>query len=358
MARGGQPGRLCWRGVTVKRSVLSVLLALALLPGLAACAAGRSQPAPDYAPDEAHRLVVYTSHKEEVWRPIVEEFEARTGIWVDVVYGATSELLERIAQEGKAPAADVMFGGGIESLETYRDCFAPYTCAGAEHILARFRSPEDLWTPFSALPVVLIYNAKLVSPGQVGGWADLLDPALRGRIAFPDPAASGSSFTALVTMLNALGGDRESVIRAFTENLDGVRPDSSGEVPTAVADGSALAGVTLEETALKRIADGMDIAMVYPEDGLSCVPDGSAVVKGAPHEENAKLFLDFTVSREVQELLVGEFCRRPVRDDVESPDELPALDELPVAGYDLDQAVRDRDAILMTWAFYFGEDAP
>ena len=342
----------------MKRSVLPVMLALALLLGLAACAAGPEPPAPDYAPDEAHRLVVYTSHKEEVWRPIVKEFEERTGIWVDVVYGATSELLERIAQEDKAPAADVMFGGGIESLETYRDCFTPYTCAETEHILARFRSPDDLWTPFSALPVVLIYNTKLVSPGRVVGWADLLDPALRGRIAFPDPAASGSSFTALVTMLNALGGDREAVIRAFAENLGGAQLDSSGEVLTAVADGSALAGVTLEETALKRIADGMDIAMVYPEDGLSCVPDGSAVVKGAPHEENAKLFLDFTVSREVQELLVGQFCRRPVRDDVESLAELPALDELPLAGYDLDQAVRDRDAILMTWAFYFGEDAP
>lgn len=148
------------------------------------------------------------------------------------------------------------------------------------------------------------------------------------------------------------------MIRQFAENLGGVQLDSSGGVPSAVADGSALVGVTLEETALKRIADGMDIAMVYPADGVSCVPDGSAVVRGAPHEENARLFLDFTVSREVQELLVGQFCRRSVRDDVEPLADLPALAELPIADYDLDQAVQDRDAILMTWAFYFGEDAP
>lgn len=31
------------------------------------------------APDETERLVVYTSHKEEVYQPIVEEFERRTG---------------------------------------------------------------------------------------------------------------------------------------------------------------------------------------------------------------------------------------------------------------------------------------
>ena len=341
----------------MKRSVLSVLTSLALLLGLCACGQPE-QAAPDYIPDEAHRLVVYTSHKEEVWRPIVKEFEERTGIWVDVVYGATSELLERIVQEGKDPAADVMFGGGVETLATYRDCFTPYTCAGAEDILERFRSPDDLWTPFSALPVVLIYNTKLMAPGQLTRWEDLLSPSLRGRIAFTDPAASGSSFTALATMLSALGGDQDQVIRSFAENLDGVQLSASGTVLTAVADGDAFVGVTLEDIAMMRIAEGKDIAIVYPQDGLSCVPDGSAIIKGAPHEDNAKLFLDFTVSPGVQALLTGRFCRRAVRGDVEPPAGVPALDELPMAEYDLDQVTAQRDAILMTWAFYFGEGEP
>ena len=47
--------------------------------------------------------MVYTSHKEEVWQPIVREFESRTGIWVDVVVGGSSELLERLDQEKEHP---------------------------------------------------------------------------------------------------------------------------------------------------------------------------------------------------------------------------------------------------------------
>lgn len=342
----------------MKRSVFCAVLALALLLTLGGCGGREAGPAPDYAPEEGGRLVVYTSHKEEVWWPIVKEFEERTGIWVDVEYGATSELLERLVQEGKAPRADVMFGGGVESLMTYADCFAPYECAGEEHILERFRAPDGLWTPFSALPLVLVYNTRLVEPGQVSRWSDLLRPSLKGRIAFPDPAVSGSSFTALATMLYALGGDQEEVLRRFAENLDGGQLSSSGDVLSAVADGDALVGVTLEETALKRMAEGMNIAMVYPEDGSSCVPDGSALVKGAPHEDNAKLFLDFTVSPEVQQLLAGRLCRRSVRDDVAPLDELIPLDELPLADYDLDRAVEEREAILMTWAFYAGEEGP
>src|SRR5699024_3488158 len=82
---------------------------------LAGCGARTDPDAQlSFAPEQSDRLVVYTSHKEEVWRPVVQEFEARTGIWVDVVTGGSNELLARIAQESDAPAADVMFGGGVD----------------------------------------------------------------------------------------------------------------------------------------------------------------------------------------------------------------------------------------------------
>ena len=82
-----------------KLRYLCLLLAVLLLSG---CGAG-SGDQPGYAPPESERLVVYTSHKEELWRPIVREFEERTGIWVDVVTGGSNELLERIASEADAP---------------------------------------------------------------------------------------------------------------------------------------------------------------------------------------------------------------------------------------------------------------
>ena len=342
----------------MKQKLLSILLLPSLgLCLLAGCSTWGTPPALSCAPEEERRLVVYTSHKEEDWRPIVKEFEERTGIWVDVVYGATSELLEQIAQEQKNPVADVMFGGGVESLEAYRDCFTPYTCADSAHLLDQFRSPDDIWTPFSALPVVFIYNTKLMEPGQVTRWSDLLSPQLRGKIAFTNPAVSGSAFTELATMLYALGGNWEETARLFAQNLEGVQLDASGTVLTAVADGDALVGITVEDAALKRIAEGKNISIVYPADGTSCVPDGSALVRGAPHQENAQLFLDFTVSQEVQQLIVDQFLRRSVRDNTEPMADLAKLDELPLIDYDLSRAVRDRDAILMTWAFYLEEAA-
>ena len=325
-----------------------------LLAALFLSACQKTERTTEYTPDESMRLTIYTSHKEEVYMPIVREFEERTGIWVDVITGGTNELLERIESQQDNVEADVMFGGGVESLKAYEHCFSPYVVGSSGSIREPHQAEDAVWTPFSALPVVLIYNTKLVSPDKITGWSSLSDPIFRGRIAFADPAISGSSFTALATQILA-GNSMGKTLATLAENLQGKTLSGSGDVLNAVADGSYLVGITLEETALKYIAAGADLAMVYPEEGTSCVPDASAIVKGAPHSENAKRFLDFTVSYEVQQMLSESSYRRPVRSDIPAGESLLPLQDIVLVDYDIDWACKNRDVILSDWSFYLKE---
>ena len=325
-----------------------------LLAALFLSACQKTERTTEYTPDESMRLTIYTSHKEEVYMPIVREFEERTGIWVDVITGGTNELLERIESQQDNVEADVMFGGGVESLKAYEHCFSPYVVVSSGSIREPLQAEDAVWTPFSALPVVLIYNTKLVSPDKITGWSSLSDPIFRGRIAFADPAISGSSFTALATQILA-GNSMGKTLATLAENLQGKTLSGSGDVLNAVADGSYLVGITLEETALKYIASGADLAMVYPEEGTSCVPDASAIVKGAPHSENAKKFLDFTVSYEVQQMLSESSYRRPVRSDIPAGESLLPLQDIVLVDYDIDWACKNRDVILSDWLFYLKE---
>ncbi len=326
-----------------------VFAAVLLTVFLWGCAPMPNAPA-EYAPREDNRLVIYTSHKEEVYLPVIREFEERTGIWVQVVTGGTNELLSRIQSEQDAPQADVMFGGGVESLAYYQDCFTPYASGELDHIVDSFRAENDIWTPFSALPVVLIYNTKLVGPYQLQSWEDLNRPAFRGKIAFADPAISGSSFTALATRLLVGGKVYQDTMAQLARSLQYTQLGSSGAVLTAVESGSFLVGITLEETAMKHIAAGADMAIVYPTDGTSCVPDGTALVKDAPHKDNAQKFIDFTISFDVQQMLSSTSYRRSVRTDVAVEPPLLPISDIALIEYDIAWVYTNRETILSQWA--------
>ena len=330
-----------------------LLVCLLLLTG---CGRVDTQDVSSFAPAEGDRLVIFTSHKETIYEPILKEFEQRTGIWVELETGGTVTLLERIAA-GES-GADLMFGGGADSLSAYSACFAPYVSEYAGDVAPEYDLGGGIWTPFSALPVVLIYNTKLVSPGELTGWESLLSGRWSGSIALADPTVSGSSYTAAATMLCALPGDDWDQLDRLAVQLEGrVLPDS-GDVVAAVAGGSCRVGVTLEETALKRQAQGADIAIVYPEEGTSAVPDGSALIAGAPHPDNARAFLDFAQSRDVQELVVSQFSRRSVRTDVSDGDALPPADELALIDYPVRWAAELKDAFSARWPELLREDAP
>lgn len=332
--------------MTVRRRFLTALLAAAAL-SCAGCGNRAAEGAVETVPEEK-KLVLYTSHKEEVYGPIVKEFEERTGIWVQVTAGGTTELLDRIQEESGRDSCDVMFGGGVESYDAYRECFEPYYCNQVDLLDETYVSKEGIWTVFSELPIVFIYNNKLVAAGEAPqGWEDLLDEKWKGKIAFADTGKSGTSYTVLATMIQVMDMEEQEVLEAFAEALDGNVSDGSKAVVDEVDSGIRLVGITLEETAKKRIAAGGDIAMVYPKEGTSAVPDGCALVKGAQHSENAQLFIDFTVSNDVQRLLTEQFCRRTVRTDLQKEsDSAPAK----IIAFDLKWAGEHQDEILTEWS--------
>lgn len=334
----------------MKKFILSITLIIISILTLTACTpAAESDTIPM---PENNKLIVYTSHKPEIYEPIIKEFEERSGIWVEVVQGGTNEILDRIAAENNENSADIMFGGGVDSLEVYTDYFEPYRTSQYDNLDKSYSSEGDYYTVFSKLPIVFIYNDKLViQAGKPRSWEELLSTRWKGKIAFANPNQSGSSYTGLVTFIQAMNSDYddETVIKNFIANLDGKLCESSGAILDSVISGKNLIGVTLEETALKRIDAGADIQIVYPLEGTSALPDGSAILKNAPHQNNAELFMEFIVGDDVQRLLEEQLYRRSVRTDISTQENVSELD------YDIEYAIESREQILQMWDEASGE---
>jgi len=297
------------------------------------------------------KLTIYSPNAAEVNNPIVKEFQERTGIEVQLISGGTGELLKRVQAEGDNPLGDVFWAGGADSLEAYKKFFEPYKVKEIDQIAASNISSTNHWTAFTSIPMVIMYNKELVKENEVPkSWKDLLDPKWKGKIAFVDPAKSGSSFTQLVTMLTAFGkeegGKGWDYVKDLVKNIDGKILSSSGMVYKGVAEKEFPIGVTLEEAAQRYVEGGAPVGIVYPEEGTSAVPDGAAIIKGAKNIEQAKQFMDFLTGTDVQNLVQKEFNRRSVRKDIEPLKGIPAIANIKLVDYDFDWAATHKDEII------------
>lgn len=332
----------------MKKKISLLLVGLLAMTALAGC--GEKE---EGGSQGSGSVVVYSPHNAEEINPIINEFTERTGIRVDVVAAGTGELLKRVEAESANPLGDVMWGGGAESLDAFKEYFESYTIEDDEKIPDMFKDPERLWYGFSALPMVLIYNNKLVSAEEAPkSWADLTDPKWKGKIAFADPARSGSSYTILATMLEAFKDDGEegwATMKKFIDNLDNKILGSSSGTYKGVSDGEYAVGLTLEKAASRYIIAGSDMTIVYPEEGTSAAPDGIALIKGAKNMENAKKFIEFTFSKEVQDLAARDFSWRSTRNDANNPEGLGSIEDIDLLDYDFQWAADNKEALLERW---------
>lgn len=297
---------------------------------------------------EENIVVVYNCNTDDWTAPIAKEFQEQTGIQVQLVSGSSGELMARVRTEQENPHGDVIWGGTADAYVSLESYLENYVSPEKSAIRPEFVRRNDAFYNMVMDPYVIAYNTDLVSEADAPkGWRDLLDPKFHGRIALADPAKSTSSYDVLLTMMDALGGD-PNIIGAVAENLDGRIIGSSAAQIKALSDGEYAVTATFEEPVLKYIASGAHIKIVYPQEGTAVSAGSVAIIKNAPHTENAKRFLNFLMSRQVHERL-GDFERRSTRADIPVPANLRPLSEIHYTWFDTQRAVSFRDEFLSKW---------
>lgn len=314
-----------------KIGIASIVLFIAIIICASAVRAYRNKGTQNQV-KQTEDLVIYSAHPIELLRPLIKEFESRTGLLVRVELGGTGELIERIEAEKGDPVADIIWSGSLSTLKPQMYLFEDYISKNEEYIYDDFRNEEGVLTRFSDIPSILMVNTDLIGDIEINGYEDLLNPLLKGKIAYCNPLVSSSAYEHLINMLYAMGnGNPEegwTYVKQLCENLEGNLLRSSTEVYQGVAGGSYVAGLIFEDAAAALVEDGANIEMVYMEEGVLSTPDCIAIVKNASHMDNAALFIDFATGYEVQTMLTTKLNRRSVRMDVDTPENLKPKDEM------------------------------
>jgi iron(III) transport system substrate-binding protein len=284
-------------------------------------------------------LVLYSANDDTVNSMVAAAFTSATGITVDVISTGSGVLFRRLASEKANTQADVVWGTSASLLNQNKALFQPYAAKEKDAVPAAYRDPDDLWLGTNLQILTISQNTKSIPAGAgPQSWADLLDPKWQGKIAFTDPANSGSAYVTATFLVTLWGGDDSAwtrlgkllantkVLNRSTLVFDG---NGSGEYPL---------GISLEYAGNLWAQNGAPVQVTYPSDGTAVLAEGIAITAGAPDPDAARAFVDFVNSKPMQEQLLRTTFRRPARQDVDLSSvpghTMPALTAIKTLPYD------------------------
>lgn len=338
----------------MKKKTLALLLTVAMTAGLAACGSASdkadtktadngAETVEETAKEEATagggELVIYSPNSEGLINATVPLFEEKYGIEVELIQAGTGELVKRIESEKNDPYADVLFGGSWSTMYDNEDLWEPYVSANNDNVVEAYQNDCGFITSNVLDGSVLIVNTDLIGDVEINGYEDLLNPELKGKIATADPANSSSAFAHLTNMLLAMGGyeseEAWEYVEALFENIDGKICEGSSAVYKGVADGEYVVGLSYEDPCAQLIKDGAPVEIVYMEEGTVYLPASATIVKDAKNMDNAKLFIDFILSEEVQNIWGTTLTNRPVMKDAQTNEFMVPLADINVIEEDI-----------------------
>ena len=281
-------------------------------------------------------FTLYSGRDEALVQPLIDQFEAASGIEVEVRYGNTAELGALLLEEGDATPADVFLSQDAGALGALSQAglFATLPDDIADAVPAGFTSTDDSWVGITGRARVVVYDAEEIAaddlPDTIDGY---VTDEWTGRVGV---APGNASFQSFVTALRVLDGDDAAA--SWAQALAGNEPQIfEGNTPilTAVNDGAVDVGLINHyywfRAAAEVGAENMraQLKFLEPGDAGSIVNvTGAGILAGSSTDADALEFVRYLVSLEAQTYFVEQTFEYPLLPGIDAPQGLPSLESL------------------------------
>ena len=340
-------------------AILTVAVVAALV-GCSTSAPASNSTSPTAKDKSTGTLVIYTPNAQTMLDAIIPVFEKESGIKVQLVTAGTGELYQRIQSEAGNPGGDILFGGSEAQAVQNKQLWAKYVSKNNDEMIPAGKNIDGVISPYVADGSNLLVNTEKIGDIKITGYESLLNPKLKGRIAYGDPSQSSSAFAQLTNMLKAMGGNYTSAkgwdfVHSLISNLDGKVIQSSAEVVKDVADGEYPVGLTYEDPSATYVRAGSPVKIVYPKEGAVYLPAGTEIIKDAKNMASAKEFIDFITSKKAQDIFGSELTNRPLRKDVKLGSYMTPLSDIHVIQEDTDYVAAHKAEIVTKYQQLFAQ---
>jgi iron(III) transport system substrate-binding protein len=300
--------------------------------GMLAAVPASAQDARVEAAKKEGKVVWYTSLALPTAEKIGKLFEAAyPGIKVEVQRTGSQRILQRVMQELQAnlKIVDVIHTSDAGHFVLLKDkkLLMKYSPAGIDAFPAGFKDKDGYYFTLRATVNVIAYNTKLV------------------------PGYSGVISTHVLALVQLYGWDyfkqlAQNKLMLVQSAVDPAGVVASGERQVAV-DGGDYYYYQMKKK-------GNPIEVVYPKEGVPLVISPSAIASFAPHPNAAKLFTDFTFTRELQQVMADSEGLYTGHPEVKYPTDKPKLSDLKLLTVDPEELEKRNEEIKSRFVEFFG----
>jgi thiamine transport system substrate-binding protein len=356
------------------------LLALLLAPALVATACGNeeaenpagdilaeNQPDGEVSVDEPTTVTLITHDSFNISESVFEEFEAESGVTVEVLPAgdAGTALNQAILTKGD-PQGDVFFGidNTFLSRAFEEDLFVPYESPALDRVPDELIIDSDhRVTPIDTGHVCLNYDISALAEAGVeppGSLQDLTDPAYAGMLVVENPATSSPGLAFLLATVDEFGqaGWQEYWRGLVANDVEVV----AGWEEAYYGSFSGSAGSTGDRPIVVSYATSPVAEVVFAEEPLDAPPTGvvldscyqqvefAGILEGTDDPDAARLLIDFMLSDTFQADIPLNMFVYPVT-DVELPEPFVEFAERPEDPYRLlyETVADNRDEWIEEW---------
>jgi len=298
---------------SIWKSLLATLVVtLTLGPAAAPGLAFDGEKALHEAAKKEKEFTWYTAHyNSESAAALCQGFEKKyPGVKCNYIRPTAQVAYQRLAQDQKAGIAQAsMISSTDQSHYTKMKqdgWLQPYKPKNLPELVDAFRSfndPDDLFTATAAGLVLITYNTSVVSAAEAPKkWTDLADPRWKNKVSIGHPGFSGYVGTWVVQMKKLYGWD-------YFKKLEQNKPRigrSINDTVTMLNAKESIVAAGPSATTLESKAKGNPLAVVYPEDGAVLMVSASGILKNAPAPNAARLFMEYLLSRDGNEVMVQQ----------------------------------------------------
>jgi iron(III) transport system substrate-binding protein len=252
----------------------------------------------------AREVVIYNA-SDAVNTAIVEAFKKKhPDIEVKFVSGSTGPIAERAIAEKANPQADVVYLVNNTALEQLKSAgvFEPYEPKNSK-LRPEFREADGFYSKYFATTMCMVVNTQRLADKKLPmpkTWEDLINPVYKKEISLPSPLKSGTGGAILTTFVDAFGWN---FVENLNQNVYQYSDGGSGGAGLA-GSGEVAIGLSFDTTCYGLKSSGKPVEVVYGRI-TPYVSEGGGLIAGAPHPEEAKIFLDFMAGEDAAKVLGG-----------------------------------------------------